>query len=226
MAMDLLQYRDKLNVLAEGLNAVTERVYVENSIELLAAIKNRIANEGKNSAGSLIGSYSTKPMYATVDQFAVPSAFKARGIRESVSYGLYNVKTKRTRVPKRQTFVVGGKRTAVVTGVKGYALGMRERTAMYLPGGYKELRNIQGRRVDIVNLTYRGDLLNNGYQMQAVENAILLGFISERFKLIRQGLEKRFGGSEIFHATAEEMEQFNTRVMQQLDTYNREVFAS
>lgn len=206
MAMDLLQYRDKLNVLAEGLNAVTERVYVENSIELLAAIKNRIANEGKNSSGSLIGNYSTKPMYATVDQFAVPSAFKARGKRsvQAITYKVSNRKKTKTSVSK----------------------DFRPTQSMYLPGGYKELRNIQGRRVDIVNLTYRGDLLNNGYQMQSVENAILLGFISERFKIIRQGLEKRFGGGEIFHATSEEMEQFNTTVMQQLETYNREVFAT
>src|SRR5690606_9970780 len=137
-----------------------ERITVTRAGELLATIKNRITRDGKNSSGQQIGHYSTKPMYATAEQFDKKSSFKPGGKaqQKTLVFSVSNRKKKKVNVKS----------------------DFRPYSSMYLPGGYKELRNIQGKPVDKVNLLYRGDLVPNGYQMQAVQNAVLLGLISER----------------------------------------------
>lgn len=81
--------------------------------------------------------------------------------------------------------------------------------SMYLEQGYKELRNIQGRPTDKINEFYTGSTMNS-YQLQAIQNAVLLGLTNEKSAKIRQGQEGRFG--KIFYATKEEIENYNKEV--------------
>jgi len=148
------------------------------AIELLASIKFRIRELGKNSAGGNIGNYSTKPMYASRSQF-VKGGFKAGGkaTHEQRFFGLKTVKS--------------------------------ANKTMYLAEGYKELRDVQGLRTDIVNLAYRGDLLAS-YQSQKIGQYVILGFTTELSVLKRGGLEKKYG--DVFHATPEEKEKYIAKV--------------
>jgi hypothetical protein len=193
MAIDLQTYYDKLTALDQAINSGLEGIAVTAAGELLANIKNRIALDGKNSNGQLIGNYSTKPMYATPEQFDRTSSFKPKG--KPVT-GRKNLKSTTFNVSNR-------KKKPVLVNPE-----FREVKSMYLESGYKELRDIQGKPTDKVNLIYRGDLVPNQYQLQSVEKAVLLGFISERSSLIRKGLERKFGAN-IFQATHEEMAEYN-----------------
>lgn len=97
-------------------------------------------------------------------------------------------------------------------GKAGSGRNPSPRKTMYLEQGYRELRSIQGRRVDKININYTGDLLAS-YQYQKTAQALLLGLNNASQVPKREGLEKRFGA--IFYAQREE-----------LDVYNKEVTAA
>lgn len=84
-----------------------------------------------------------------------------------------------------------------------------------LDGGYKELRDIQGRPTDKMNYLYTGDTLL-AYQMQVKDKFVLLGFINERASKIRKGLEGKRGRA--FYPTAEETANYTKNVVSDLKT--------
>lgn len=168
------EYLERLKSLRDSATEkVVERILVPNANELLANIKNRIVRDKRNSSGGSIGQYSTRPMYATVNQFDKRGAFKPVGKRG---------KTKKS---------------------------------MYLPTGYKQLREIQGKPTDAVNLNYTGSLMLS-YQMQPKGKEVLLGLTSAESAKIRQGLENgtrgRKGYGKVFYATAQEIANYNKNV--------------
>lgn len=188
--MTIEQYSDNIKKLAEISNTkAIESILIPAANRLLANTKNRVQLEKENTAGGKIGNYSTKPMYATRDMFVKKSAFKPIGknnftgkkLVSAKKYKVVKVKLKDGRIVRR------------VVSENKYNVVKKKPKSMYLPNGYYQLRAIQGRPVDGVNLTYTGDLMAS-YQMQKATDAILLGLVSEREKQKRLGLEKRFGG--------------------------------
>ena len=169
--------------------------------ELLLSIKRRIG-QGKNTSDSSIGNYSVKPLYASKNTFVKPGAFSPQGKKGIIGDRLVpTIRLKKTGVKKNPV------------NYKSYSLvkpNYQVRKTMYLKEGYKELRDIQSLRTDIVNVRYRGDLLND-YQMAKDAQAYLLGFSTELQSKKRKGLEKRFG-ARIFYATASEIEAYDERV--------------
>lgn len=74
------EYAAKISLMSEEYaQRAVDSVYIPAANGLLAAIKNRIVNEGENSAGGKIGSYSTKPIYAGPEQFVKRGSFTAQG---------------------------------------------------------------------------------------------------------------------------------------------------
>ncbi len=86
------------------------------------------------------------------------------------------------------------------------------RRSMFLPQGYKQLRAIQGRPVDVMNYNYTGDTML-AYEMEPKADRVLLGLTNERAKRIRQGLEAKRG--KAFYATADEMAEYDKEVREQ-----------
>lgn len=169
--MNLGQYAVRLKGLADAAKQkAAERIIIPAANELLASKKNTIQRDGERTDGNKIGSYSTKPMYASRDQFVKRSSFKAQGKKSKKK------------------------------GAK----------SMYLPGGYKELRDIQGRPTDRVNLTYSGDTLA-ALQLQKIKDGALIGFVTEEASKIRKGLEKHFR-APIFSAQKDELDVYNANV--------------
>lgn len=71
------QYIQKLKDLATTVKQkAIESIMIPAANELLANVKNRIFLDGKNSAGQQIGTYSTRKMYAGINQFVKRSSFK------------------------------------------------------------------------------------------------------------------------------------------------------
>lgn len=216
--MDIQQHLNDLKALKQAaLTKVMEGVIVPAANEMLAQTKNRIMVEGKNSSGRRIGTYSEKPMYATVGQFDKTGSFRARGKKET---GIQTTKAVKgiqgasitTTKDKISKGVIGGKKVAVK---KQSGFHAEERTSMYLPGGYRELRDIQGKEADFVNLNYTGSTMLS-FQLQANGNEVLIGMTDERSALIRQGLEegtrRKLGYGKIFQPTFTELDQFKETV--------------
>lgn len=151
--------------------------------ELLRNIKRRIFTEGKNSGGAQIGQYSTNPIYATRKQFASPGSFMPQG--ESTYFQKVNR---------------GGKQFRRRAKVK----------TMYLPQGYKQLREIQGKETQFVNLNYRGKTMR-AYVIEPTETGAIIGLNTTLAAQIRFEQERRFRAN-IFNATQTEISDYNKAV--------------
>lgn len=154
--------------------------------ELLANIKNRIAQDGKNSNNQQIGQYSTKPMYATEDMFDKKSAFKPSTKNSGEVLTFYIGTKKKKRVSVNQNF--------------------RQTKSMYLESGYKELRDIQGKPTQFVNLVYRSDMMASYQMLRDGDNAVVIGFRSETESIKRKALEKKYNQT-IFSGSQQELAQ-------------------
>lgn len=201
---------------------LAQDVIVPSAIVMLASIKNRITKQGKNSAGGNIGDYSQKEMWAKKSQFAKPGAFKAEG--KYKGYGdrlvptvLLNQSKKLKRGPDFLK-IVATSTTKKYSRYSQVTPGYRERTTMYLQNGYKQLRDIQSLRTDIMNFQYRGDLMRD-FQMQKVSQAVLLGFTLDKESKKRQSLEARKG--RVFSPTQNEIQAYTDRVNYNLTRLTR-----
>ena len=181
--MDLQEYNIKIQQLAaKAKEKAMAMIFVPAASELLANTKNRIIQEGKKADGGQIGSYSTKETYVELSQFIVRSAFKPQG--------------------KNTVGAKGKARTVKPDGTP--------RKTMYLANGYKELREIQGRPTEKVNLFYRGDLMLS-YVQQNEPAYILLGLDKESEAKKREGLEKKFGEG-LLQPSDEDLEIYQRQV--------------
>jgi len=86
--------------------------------------------------------------------------------------------------------------------------GERTKRTMYLPEGYKELRDIQGLRTDVVNLKYSGSMVND-YQSLQVSQHVYLGIMSEKNAKKYEGLTMKYGN--FYQATQQEKEEYIAR---------------
>lgn len=181
---------------------------------LLDSIKNRISNEGLNSAGSSIGRYSTIPIYVRSSVF-IGGGFNAQGKKVNdfgVTSGdrlVPSVRLKRNSTKRNP--VKYSRYSTVKTNYK-------PRKSMYLKDGYKQLRSIQGLRTDIMNFKYRGDLLAS-YRSERQGLTIVQGFTDVKNSGKRQGLEKKFG--RVFAATQQEINIYTQAVDYQLNRITR-----
>jgi len=173
------EYILKLQELHGVQGSIVKYTIAPSAKELLAAIKKRIFTDGLNSNNSQIGNYSTVPVYATRKQFTKPGAF----------------------VPQGETQYLA----TIKRGDKTYQRKAKVKT-MYLPEGYKQLRDIQGLPTDKVNLKYSGKT-QKAYIMEETTEAVLLGLNTYRASGIRSKQERRFN-APIFIGTETELRNY------------------
>lgn len=97
-------------------------------------------------------------------------------------------------------------------GEKMFENGKMHET-MYLPKGYQQLRQIQGRRTDIKNYDYSGDTLL-AFGLEATNDGANIGFRTKKASDIRRGLEQRNGAA--FPPSEGEKEQYKKQVVERL----------
>lgn len=180
--METKEYISRLEGLGVQGNAL-HMVITPHAKKLLSRIRKRIFTDGINSSGQPIGKYSTEPMYATRKQFAKPGAFVPTGTTQ------YLGTTQR------------GDRTISVR---------RKVKTMYLPAGYKQLRDVQGMQANHVDLKYRGKT-RRAYVLQEKDTEVLMGLDTPLAAKIKGEQEERFQ-CFIFRATEGEIEVYNTGV--------------
>lgn len=220
--MTLQEYDKKLQELYGVTDSIVNLVIAPNGIKMLLSIIRRIQKEGKSATGGSIGSYSTKPDYFAKSGFLNVGAFRPEGKSPSgdilvPSYFLgtfgYVAQplTKTGKPVKRAT-----KRFVQVK------TNYQQRTSMYLPGGYKEYRQIQGLQTGHVDLKYSGKLFDD-FQAETDETGMNIGFTTIRSSLIRQGQEKKWG-QPIFSPSAQEIKTYSDAVNFSLSKLTRDTF--
>lgn len=162
------QYLQKMRERIKNLKGVALLEPVIADVQ--AAMAKRIFEEGTGGAGQKLGTYSTKPMYATKKQFVKSGAFKPQG-------------------------KAGGKSTFK---------NKRPRKSMYLPQGYKQLKQVQGMQSNYVNLQYSG-ALKQAFEGKLQRNAqqVTIGLVGKQNDKKLMALKAKYG-TGIFKATPAE----------------------
>lgn len=106
---------------------------------------------------------------------------------------------------KRQFVKKGAFKPAGKSGADKFKNGLPHKS-MYVPGGYGQLRDIQGRQSGYVDGTYSGDMMLD-YQQQVTTKETLLGFTKEKESVKRKAFEQRF--KPVFRATTQEVQDYN-----------------
>lgn len=172
----------------------------------------RIFEDGIKSDGSQIGQYATQPPIYVNPNFA-PRKGAIRIAGGGVLQGLLPTRGKPTKEnPEGESVFTEETKHR---GVRGTKAGDPHRTT-YLIGGYKELRNRTGRRIDRVNLRFTNNLFldwaNTGSisappkptKVSPIEYVIKLKRPENVLKRI--GLEDKYG--IIFKSTGDEIKNF------------------
>lgn len=171
-----------------------------------AQMGNRIFDEGKDvdelqTSRPGYGTYSTKPIYIN------PATLKTMNVPGNIGKPIGKP------IGKRKN----GSRKPTLQKKKGELFAVEtKRKTVYLDGGYKELRNKLGRRIDVVDLKLSGELrmdFANGKAEKApavprkvseVEYEIRLDKAINQKK--REGIEEKYG--TIFSLSEPEKELF------------------
>lgn len=124
----------RMNNVVRDLQDNLGRLMVQAGSNTLANVRTRIVETGKDAEGGSFAPYSTKPMLTGCKSF----------VQKEACQTLVGTKEKRKDL-KWVTISRGGKNVKLFT----------------LPGGYKEFRRIQGRRVDFVNFSLEGRMWAN-----------------------------------------------------------------
>lgn len=199
-----VQFQQKLNDKLRSLK-VAETIVYPVATATLDKLRQRLFQKGIEGDGSSTGTYSTASMYASKEQFKETGAFRAQGKSESrlgqkrkttTVYDISSRKKKSVAVKKNNT----------------------ERKSMYLPNGYKELRQIQGMETAFVNLQYSGDLFQDFTKLSVEGDKVVVKVSREINKKKIEGLTKKYGPSTFKHSK-EEREFFNKEVQKRLVNY-------
>lgn len=190
--MTLAEYDKRLQDVHGLTDSLVNLVIAPNGIRMLLSIINRVQKEGRSATGSSIGGYSEKPGYFAKSAFTNPGAFQPVGKSSSGdllvpsyflgSFGYVAQPITKSGKPSKR-------KTKTYIQVK---TNYQQRTSMYLQGGYKEFRSVQGLEAGYVNLTYSGKLFAD-FQAETDATGMNLGFTTIRSSLIRQGQEKHWG---------------------------------
>ena len=190
------QQADKLNAFIANWDTLVANSFESATLNLYREIHERIFMDNLTVEGFGFGNYSTKPAYFTQKQFVVKGNFKPQGKNESM-FG-----SKISKYKKEDSYNRTSKSTAYVTSTG------EDRKSMYLRNGYKELRAIQGRPIDKINLQYSFDLAINGIITHTDGGVYQVKFANLLSKQKGRGFEKR-KKEKIFKPNKQE--SFNAR---------------
>lgn len=208
--MTLQEYDKNLQDVHGLTDSLVNLVIAPNGIKMILSIIRRIQKEGKSATGASIGGYSEKPGYFAKSAFINTGAFQPVGKSASgdilvPSYFLGTFGYVSQPLTKKGKPVKRATKTYVQVKTN-----YQVRTSMYLQGGYKEFRSIQGLETGHVNETYTGQLFKD-FQAETDATGMNLGFTTIRSSLIRHGQEKHWG-VPIFSPSAAEVKQYEDRV--------------
>ena len=213
--MTLQEYNGNLKELVgKTSHAMSEDIIVTNASRMLGSMHVRVFRNGLDSNGQKIGTYSKRPGYFSKKEFIQKGKFKPVGKRGFKGEKVVDTQKLHKYNPILKQFAHSPEKRIVKV----------EPQSMFLKEGYKELRQIQGRRTDYVNLEYKGDL-EGSLKMEAGEDATLIGFDNEHESKKRKGLEEKYRGTinTIFPASDQEKNVYREGVVEDLQEADYEI---
>lgn len=188
------QFQKKIEAKIRSLD-IAKTIVFPVATAMLDSMRQRLFQEGISGDGGKTGSYSTAPIYASKSAF-VGGGFSPQGKN-----------AKKTTTGK------------LAKGSKNKKDGA-QRKSMYLAGGYKQLRQVQGKETAFVNLQYSG-LLFTDFSKLAVEKDTVVSKVGTKESSDKlKWLSDKYG-KDTFKHTKEEREFFKKEVHKQFIKYLR-----
>ena len=131
---------------------IAEEIVYPVATATMDKMRQRLFQTGTQGDGSKTGNYSTEPIYASKSQFKNTGGFSPTG-KKGTQKTTVSYKTKSGKVRTKKVAIKSDH---------------TERKTMYLPGGYKEFRHVQGMETGFVNLQYSGDLFTDFTKLTTV----------------------------------------------------------
>lgn len=178
--------------------AIAQSVETEQAIAILdveADIKQRVFKDGQDVEGGKIGSYSTEPMYISIE-----------GARLKYGSQIPTSKLAGRGKPKN------GKRTGktrTVINDEGEKVTTTRRS-MYFEDGYSGFRSLMDRPVDKVNLKLTGNMAGS-IASGTDRNVSTVAWTNEKASELSASHEKRYGRT-IFRASEKEVDALVVRL--------------
>lgn len=157
----------------------------------------RLFVKGRDGLDTPLGEYDSTPAYFTKKQFKKQGAFKAQGKPTA--------KAKQQGATRRRNQLDAG--------------NSYQRTSMYLPYGYKQLKAIQGYESRFVNFTYSADLRNDFATKLKVVDDKVIATVSRDINAKKVDWLTAKYGPESFTHTEKEIEFFKDEVTKKLIDY-------
>lgn len=187
--MTLSDFSKKIIKLGEDLPEIIDESFKVGLVNLRANMQRRIFEEKRDINGNALGQYSTKTTLIGAQSFRNKT-------QASKFFKAEKAARKRARKAAGQT---GGE--APDSGwrtVGGNSL-------LLLPGGYKELRRMQGMNTSSIDLQYTGELKKSGMITKVGKNVYQVVFRNTLSKEKARGFEASHGGpGTVFAASAKE----------------------
>lgn len=98
---------------------------------------------------------------------------------------------------------------------KGNFKNGKERKTMYLPQGYKELRDIQGRQTSFVDWRYSGSL-EKSIETMKNNNDVVIAIVDNEESIKRKAIEERTG-KDIFTPSVSELEYYENVIAKEIE---------
>lgn len=175
------EFEAKLNARIKGLN--TAKLIFAPATKIHNDQLHRLFDKGVGGDNKDLGEYSSEPAYFSKKQFKKTGAFKAQGKRTD--------KAKQQGQTRRKNQLEAG--------------NSYQRTSMYLPYGYKQLRAIQGMETQFVNLTYSSDLRNDFASKLTIQGDTVVVKLSRKINQNKVSWLSDKYGKETFKHTKEEI---------------------
>lgn len=186
------QFQKKIEDKIRSLN-VADKIVFPVATAMLDKMRQRLFQQGISGDGNKTGNYSTTPMYASKSAF-VGGGFSPRG--------------------KNAKKTASGKLAKGSKNKKDGAV----RKSMYLAGGYKELRQVQGKETAFVNLQYSG-LLFTDFSKLVVEGDTVIAKVGTKESADKLSWLSDKYGKETFKHTKEEKAFFVKETQRKLIEY-------
>lgn len=211
------QFQKKIEAKMRSLN-VAKTIVFPVATAMQDKMRLRIFENGVNGSNEQIGTYSTTPIYANKLAFDNTSGFKPQG---------KNAKTvERTKKSFKFNYETGTSGTITKTKYKTLAKGSgkfangKQRKSMYLAGGYRQLRQIQGKESSFVNFKYRtaGGLFTDFTKLKIEKDSVVSTVGSSLSSDKLKWLSAKYG-KDTFQHTKEEREFFKKEIHKNLLKY-------
>ena len=180
------------------------------SFDELPSLLNEMQQKLINELSSVALVHGANVLVSEMKQRIFAQGLTSDGVPITLSYSTTPVYVSKDVFVRKSSYMPKGVKN------KGNFKNGNERKTMYLEHGYKELREIQGRQTNHVDLRYSGSLEKSIEVLREDERNVLVAITDGLESTKRKGLEEHYGVT-IFKPAQKELKLYEDTISDEVD---------